>query len=74
MDYRSVEATAREGVRRLEAWYHAIGLGTRLGDLQIGKDRLDEMARKCTNGDNRTVGNFVKLDTRGVRRVYELAL
>jgi alcohol dehydrogenase YqhD (iron-dependent ADH family) len=73
-DFRDVEGTAREGIRRLEAWYHAIGLGTKLGDLKIGADRLDEMARKCTDGDKRTVGNFVKLDTKGVRRVYELAL
>jgi alcohol dehydrogenase YqhD (iron-dependent ADH family) len=74
MDHRDVEGTAREGVQRLEAWYRAIGLGTRLGDLQIGQDRLDEMARKCTDGDRRTVGNFVKLDSRAVRRVYELAV
>ncbi|HVO19797.1 MAG TPA: iron-containing alcohol dehydrogenase [Anaeromyxobacter sp.] len=73
MDFSSPEATAREGIRRLEAWYHAIGLGTRLSDLGVGKDRLDEMARKCTDGGLRTVGNFVKLDTAGVRRVYELA-
>jgi alcohol dehydrogenase len=73
MDYWDPGATAREGIRRLEAWYHAIGLGTRLSDLKIGKDRLDEMARKCTDGDTRTVGNFVKLDSKAVRRIYELA-
>jgi alcohol dehydrogenase len=74
MDHRDLEATAREGIARLEGWYHAIGLGTRLGDLGIGNDRLDEMARKCTDGDRRAVGNFVKLDSEGVRAVYELAL
>ncbi len=73
-DFWTPEVTAREGIRRLEAWYHAIGLGTRLADLHIGKDRLDEMARKCTDGDRRTVGNFVKLDSKAVRRVYELAV
>jgi alcohol dehydrogenase YqhD (iron-dependent ADH family) len=72
-DFRSAEATAAEGIRRLEAWYHAIGLGTRLADLGVGQDRLDEMARKCTDGDRRTVGNFVKLDAKAVRRIYELA-
>jgi hypothetical protein len=72
-DFRSAEATAAEGIRRLEAWYHAIGLGTRLSDLGVGKDRLDEMARKCTDGDTRTVGNFVKLDSKAVRKIYELA-
>jgi alcohol dehydrogenase len=72
-DFWSAEATAREGIRRLEAWYHAIGLETRLAGLGVGKDRLDEMARKCTDGGRRTVGNFVELDTAAVRRIYELA-
>ena len=72
-DFWNAEATAREGIRRLEAWYHGIGLPTRLSDLGVGKDRLDEMARKCTDGGHRTVGNFVKLDTAAVRGVYELA-
>jgi alcohol dehydrogenase len=73
LDYWNPEATALEGVRRLEAFFHAMGLGTRLSDLKIGGDRLDEMARKCTDGDRRTIGNFVKLDSKAVRRIYELA-
>lgn len=73
MDYRNPEAVALEGVRRLENFYHAMGLGTRLADLGIGKDRLDEMAKKATDGDKRTVGNFVKLDSAAVRKIYELA-
>jgi hypothetical protein len=60
-------------VRRLENFYHAMGLGTRLSDLGIGQDRLDEMAKKATDGDKRTVGNFVKLDSAAVRKIYELA-
>lgn len=74
MDYRNPEAAAREGIRRLEAFFHAVGLGTRLGDLGIGSDRLDEMARKSTDGDVRKLGNFVKLDSAAVRKIYELAL
>ncbi len=73
LDYWDPEATALEGVRRLEAFFHSMGLGTRLADLKIGGDRLDEMARKCTDGDRRTIGNFVKLDSKAVRRIYELA-
>ncbi len=72
-DHWSPEASAREGIRRLEAWYRALGLGTRLSELGVGGDRLDEMARKCTDGDRRTVGHFVKLDSAAVRRIYELA-
>lgn len=73
LDFWNVEATAREGIRRLEAFFHSIGLGTRLSDLRIGSDRLDEMAGKCTGGGERTVGNFVKLDRAAVRAIYGLA-
>jgi alcohol dehydrogenase len=74
MDYFDPEATAREGIRRLEAYYHSLGLGTRLADLKIGTDRLDEMARKSTDGDVRTIGQFVKLDSKAVRKILELAV
>lgn len=74
MDFRSPETVAREGMLRLEAFYRSLGLGTRLSDIGVGTDRLDEMARKCTDGGLRTVGNFVPLDTAGVRKVLELAV
>jgi len=74
MDFWNPEATAREGIRRLEAFYRTMGLGTKLADLGVGTDRLDEMAKKCTDSDKRTVGNFVKLDKAAVRHVFELAV
>jgi len=73
MDYWNPEATAREGIRRLEAFYRTMGLGTKLADLGVGKDRLDEMAKKATDSDKRTVGNFKKLDKKAVREIFELA-
>jgi alcohol dehydrogenase YqhD (iron-dependent ADH family) len=73
-DFRSTEATAGEGIRRLEAWYQALGLSTRLSGLGVTTDRLDEMARKCTDGGRRTLGNFVKLGIEDVRKIYELAV
>ena len=51
----------------------ADGLGTTLGSLGVKDDRIDEMAAKCTDGDRRTVGNFVKLDKRAVKAILELA-
>jgi alcohol dehydrogenase len=73
MDFFDPEATAREGIRRLEGFFHALGLGTRLSDLGVGKDRLGEMASKCTDTDKRTLGNFAKLDCAAVRKILELA-
>lgn len=73
-DYWNAEATAREGIRRLEAFYHSLGLGTKLSDLGVGTDRLDEMADKGTDGNKRTLGNFVKLDRTAVRKILDLAV
>ena len=74
MDYFHPETTAQEGIRRLEAFFHSLGLGTRLADLGIGGDRLDEMAAKGTDGNQRTVGNFIRLDQQAVRQVLQLAV
>ena len=66
-------AMAREGIARLEAFFHRLGLGTSLAGLGIGVDRIDEMAGKCTNGGSRFVGNFVPLDTARVAAILRLA-
>ncbi len=73
MDVFNPEAVAREGIARMEAFFHSIGLGTRLVDLGIQDDRISEMADKCTGGDTRTVGNFVKLDREAVKKILLLA-
>ncbi len=73
MDVYKPEAVALEGIRRLEAFSRSIGLATTLAGLGIKADRIDEMAKKCTNGNTRTVGNFVKLDQEAVRAILKLA-
>jgi alcohol dehydrogenase YqhD (iron-dependent ADH family) len=73
LDMFDKEATARAGIARLEAFFHSIGLGTTLASLKVGTDRIDEMARKATDGDTRRIGNFVKLDSAQVAKVLKLA-
>jgi alcohol dehydrogenase YqhD (iron-dependent ADH family) len=73
LDIFDRHATARAGVGRLEAFFHSIGLGTTLASLGVGVDRIDEMARKATDGDTRRIGNFVKLDSAQVAKVLKLA-
>ena len=58
----------------MEAFFTSIGVGTRMKDLGITDDRIDEMADKCTDGDTRTVGNFVKLDRAAVAKILRLAV
>lgn len=64
--------TALEGIRRLERFFTEIGLPVTLKELGVKDDRLQEMARKCT--ERGAVGNFVKLGRQEVMDVYRLAL
>ena len=73
LDVFDQEATAREGIRRMEEFFHSMGLGTRLVDLGIKDDRLQEMAEKCTSRNTHTVGNFVALDQKAVFDILSLA-
>lgn len=70
-DYAAPERTALEGIRRLRAFWKSIGLPGTLAEMNVGTDRLDEMARKCTESGTR--GSFVKLGRDDVRKILELA-
>ena len=74
LDVFNPEAVALEGIARMEAFFTSLGVGTRMKDLGITDDRIDEMADKCTNGDTTTVGNFVKLDRTAVAKILRLAV
>jgi alcohol dehydrogenase YqhD (iron-dependent ADH family) len=74
LDVFDREGTAREGIRRMEAFFRSLGIGTTLASLGVQDDRIAEMAGKCTDGGSHTVGNFVQLDTEAVRRILELAV
>ncbi len=73
MDVFNPEAVALEGIARMEAFFKSMGLGTRLADLEIKGDRIDEMADKGTNGNTRRLGNFVPLDREAVKKILHLA-
>ncbi|MHB0896602.1 MAG: iron-containing alcohol dehydrogenase, partial [Spirochaetales bacterium] len=72
-DYFNQEAVAREGIACLEAFWKSLGLAVRLSGLGIGLDRAAEMAKKCAAGDTHTVGQFVKLRSADIEKIYRLA-
>ena len=72
-DCFNVERVATEGIARLENFWKGLGLPIRLADLGLGLDRAAEMARKCTAGDTRTVGQFVQLRSADIEKIYRLA-
>lgn len=73
MDVYNPESVALAGIEKMETFFHFLGLGTRLANLGIQDDRIDEMADKCTEGNTQMAGNFVKLDREAVRQILRLA-
>ncbi len=70
-DFRDVEKTALEGIKRLKDFYKEIGLPVTLKEMNIPYDRLEEMAEKCTEDGPR--GNFVKLNKNDVLEILMMA-
>ena len=70
-DFRDVEKTALEGIKRLKDFYKEIGLPVTLKEMNIPYDRLEEMAEKCTEDGPR--GNFVKLGKDDVLEILMMA-
>ena len=70
-DFRDVEKTALEGIKRLKDFYKEIGLPVTLKEMNIPYDRLEEMAEKCTEEGPR--GNFVKLNKNDVLEILMMA-
>ena len=65
--------TVLEGINRLKNFFIDIGLPVSLEELGIPREKINEMASKCTNDDTSTVGSFVKLGKQDVKKVFELA-
>jgi len=70
-DFNDIEKVALTGIRRLEDFYKRIGLPITLKEANVPYDRLEEMARKCT--ERGPTGNFVKLNKDDVLEILMLA-
>jgi len=70
---REPERAALEGIARFESFWRSLGLPTRLSAIDIGTDRIDEMAEKCTENGTAKIGNFVPLGRDDVAAILRLA-
>jgi alcohol dehydrogenase YqhD (iron-dependent ADH family) len=73
--YRDPEAIIQEGIARLREFFSKMGLPGTLKDLEIGEDRLEEMAKKATGaafGEEHTIGGLKKLYWQDVYEIYQL--
>lgn len=71
-NFDRMERIALEGIERLKRFFRDIGLPTSLAEANIGEDRLEEMATKCT--ERGPIGNFVRLDREDVLNILKSAL
>ena len=73
-DLGTPEAIAKEGIARLEAFYHSLGLTTTLHENGIGEENFSYMSQHVAQLLGGTVGEFVKLLPEDVMELYRLAL
>ena len=69
--FETPEEIALEGIRKLQNFFKEIGMATTFHELNIGDDRFDEMATKCTKSG--PVGNFMKLYKDDVLNILRLS-
>jgi alcohol dehydrogenase YqhD (iron-dependent ADH family) len=74
IDFYNQQKTAYEGILKLEAFFISIGLPVRLSMINIGDDRINEMADKATDNGKWTAGNFVKLSRDDIATILRSAL
>ncbi len=72
-DFANPEKTVLEGIQKLEEFYKALGLPTRLSEIGISEKDFAGMADKCKRFDGDTVGNFIKLKGEDIKKIYKLA-
>ncbi|MDD6040896.1 MAG: iron-containing alcohol dehydrogenase [Clostridia bacterium] len=72
--FGSEEAVAAEGIARLEAFYHSIGLTTTLHENGIGDQDFDRMAQRAVALAGGNLGFFLRLKAEDVKAIYQLAL
>ena len=73
-DFGTAEEIAAEGIARLEAFYHSIGLRTTLKENDIDDKDFDRMAERAVRLAGGKLGFFLPLKAEDVKAIYQLAL
>lgn len=69
---KTAEEAGLEGIEKLREFWNSIGAPTRLADYDIDDSKLDVMVdRAMANGD---FGNFKKLNSDDVLKIYQMSL
>ncbi|MCD8310137.1 MAG: iron-containing alcohol dehydrogenase, partial [Prevotellaceae bacterium] len=67
-------ATAMEGVERLKAFFHGIGLPTNFRELGLPHPDIDRLVERLHRNKGELVGFYVRLSAEDTREIYQSAL
>lgn len=73
-DEDNKEKVALEGVRRLKAFWHSLGLPITFKELGIDQPDIDLLVKKLHENKGELVGSYMKLNKEQTKEIYELAL
>lgn len=75
-NFRSAEATAKEGIKAMKSFYRTIGMPTSIPELLGRKatgDEIRKMAYKCSLGKTSTIGHLKALSYDDMVAIYDAA-
>ena len=77
-DYDDADLTIQEAIRRLEDYFHFLGIPTRMHDMPdvgiVSKENMYKMARRVRiTNSNGTVGTLKQLNTEDIVNIFKLA-
>jgi len=69
--FGSREDIVIKGIEKLQDFFSGLGLPRTLKDLNIGKDKFEEMAVKATRLG--PIGKYIELNKKDIEKIYDLA-
>lgn len=74
MDFGNPMNTALAGIQATEDFYKSLGMPVTLKELGVERDRIEEMAEKCTNMGQRKLSGIVELGKEEMIEIYGMAM
>ena len=74
MDFENPMNTALAGIQATEDFYKSLGMPVTLKELGVERDRIEEMAEKCTNMGQRKLSGIVELGKEEMIEIYGMAM
>ncbi len=73
INLENMEDTALKGIKSLEQFYSDISLPTKFKEIDFNLKDIEIMAKKVTNNNTQTIGQFKELNMEDIIQIYNLA-